>query len=161
MRPLRGLLFCYNGDIMSEEILDPRKLSKVIKTADGKKKIVTDRHVVTLSGNGKVITYDPNGNKYYGGNKGKPLDGKILENALLFVRWEFSDVERGKDKFPPTPENIEMKRTELFGSEKPRTPEDITKIYNRTSPSHIDPNSEYGVIGQRLENSDPLLGGKI
>lgn len=66
-------------------------------------------------------------------------------DAISQVRWAFTDFNKStKDQFPPTPENIEAKRKELFAAIKGLpTKEVLEDIQMLTSPTHIEPNSQW------------------
>jgi hypothetical protein len=143
--------------------LDFTKLSESrLNKSTGKRETVLVHDIRCLAGVGKDITYHKGRNEYFPGKGGKALKGDALEKALAGVRWDFSELSGTKDSFPPSPENIELKRKELFaeltaGGRMP-TAEQIAAVYEKTSPTRIDPiSTQAKALHDRLSNPENVV----
>jgi hypothetical protein len=125
-------------------VVNPKNLSGLERDKEfNKDRTVIKTPIIILDGNGQTLIYAIDNNSYHGGFNTPALEGEALLSALSQVRWAFTDFNKStKDQFPPTPENINAKRKELFGAIKGMpSKEDIEFIQLKTSPTHIEPNS--------------------
>lgn len=139
--------------------LDLRDLCSVRKNkATGKSEVVVKHQLIDMTGNGKSVYYLLDRNEYFKGDKQKAVTGDALAALLEDVRWQFSKIEKGIDTFPPTPENIDFKRKELFSqmssTGEMSDPAAIAKLYTSIAPTHIEPNAKFRKLGDEYENTE-------
>jgi hypothetical protein len=147
-----------------EHKLDLRRLGQWRKNkVSGKSEYVVTHNIKELHGNNKSIYYSFDWNEYFLKDKSPALAGEALLKALEDVRWEFSVVEKGKDVFPPTPENIELKRKELIadamaqGINLTQSPETLLSIYQRCAMSDLAQGTEQKRYSNEIQMRDALL----
>jgi hypothetical protein len=126
--------------------------------ASGKTEVALKHQLIDMSGNGKTVYYLIDRNEYFKGDKQPAVQGEELLEFLKDVRWPFSKVDKGIDSFPPTPENIDFKRKELF-SQMSTTgamsdPAAIAKLYTSIAPTHIEANAVFKKLGSEYEHSE-------
>lgn len=126
---------------------------EVIQTGPNGEHMVADaaHYVLFISHTNGQLAYVPKENKYYisEGNECKPAR---LKELMPYLRWEFDELEeevikgvktgRLVSKFPPTPENIELKRQELMKGET-LTVELMKTIHARTAPNQLLENETF------------------
>jgi hypothetical protein len=137
---------------------------ELIGEGPGGEHVIKDaNHFIMLgSASNGTIFYIPRENAYYANPGGQPNVKKILDAKMPFLRWDFDVMEEeevsttdsagkprtvklpAKSSFPPTPENIAAKRTELMAAAvaKGEVP-DMKKIYAATSPKELTETPEF------------------
>lgn len=113
--------------------------------------LITDSlHYIQLGSQTQgTIYYTPANNKYWQGADVECAEERLQDRYLPYLRWAFDDIQvndAGEEinVFPPSPENIALKRKELIEEavSNNETPV-MEEIYKKTSPLVLKNNKRF------------------